>query len=396
MKQRILTYSVFLLLLGAFFSIELFAHPGFARKYRMSCTTCHNPAPRLKPYGEDFAGNGFVLEGEEPERYHPDTGDDLLLLQAIPPIGFRLDAYAVFKPGAESPRISNDLQTPYMVKFITGGRLSEWVSYYFYMYYDERGEVAGVEDAYLYFRQFLGSPVGVAIGQFQVSDPLFKRELRLTFEDYIIYTTQVGRIPLDLGYDRGIMAGYTAPFGSDFTLEIVNGNGLSDAVNRQFDDDNYKNVGLRWSHGFGPVRLGAFGYYGKYSRDEDNTTNVIGPDATLELGKLQLNAQYLLRTDTNPMLRPVSPDDNISTSGGLVEAIYEPDQDRSRWYLIGLYNWRNSDITDIYPTANPLEYQSASIAWTYLMARNLRLLTEFTYDIENENNRLVVGFFSAF
>jgi len=48
------------------------AIPAFARKYRQSCTTCHAPFPRLKPYGEEFAGRGFRMEeGAEPGRGDP-------------------------------------------------------------------------------------------------------------------------------------------------------------------------------------------------------------------------------------------------------------------------------------------------------------------------------------
>ena len=56
--------------------------PAFARKYGVSCSLCHAPAPRLTKFGETFAGNGFELRvGEEP----PDTmatGDPLLRLHA--------------------------------------------------------------------------------------------------------------------------------------------------------------------------------------------------------------------------------------------------------------------------------------------------------------------------
>ena len=41
------------------------AIPAFGRKYRMSCSTCHAPIPRLKAYGDDFAGNGFVLADQD-------------------------------------------------------------------------------------------------------------------------------------------------------------------------------------------------------------------------------------------------------------------------------------------------------------------------------------------
>jgi hypothetical protein len=44
------------------------AIPAFARRYKISCTTCHAPIPKLKPYGDEFAGNGFVIPEEEKER----------------------------------------------------------------------------------------------------------------------------------------------------------------------------------------------------------------------------------------------------------------------------------------------------------------------------------------
>lgn len=393
------------------------AHPGFARKYRMSCTTCHDPAPRLKDFGEEFAGNGFVMEGQEPSRFHLNTGDPDLLLQALPPVGFRLDAYAHFEQGGDSLSLSNDLRTPYNLKFITGGRLTEMVSYYFYFFFSERGEVAGVEDAYLYFREFLGTPIGLAVGQFQVSDPLFKRELRLTFEDYQIYKTQVGEIPTDLAYDRGLMASYTAPWGSDFVYELINGNGIDPASGyHNFDNDSYKNSFLRWSHAFGPLRVGAFGYYGNSelsvpdtSLFRTNATMMYGPDFTVNAGdKLQVNFQYIIRTDDNPMLQSPAPDDQVVTRGSLAEVIFSPQGDRSKWYLIGLYNSRTSDLLDnsqietfinnqqLSTSDYMLEYQSAGLAWTYALATNFRLLTEFNYDIEREVNRVTVGFFSAF
>ena len=44
-----------------FLASDLFAIPAFARKYNMSCKTCHSPFPTLKAYGDEFAGNGFQL-----------------------------------------------------------------------------------------------------------------------------------------------------------------------------------------------------------------------------------------------------------------------------------------------------------------------------------------------
>ena len=87
------------------------AIPAFARKYRMSCTTCHAPVPRLKAFGEDFAGNAFRLEDQEPKRFYPDTGDELLMLQRELPIAVRFDGYLVWDHTEKSSM--TDFETPF-------------------------------------------------------------------------------------------------------------------------------------------------------------------------------------------------------------------------------------------------------------------------------------------
>ena len=61
--------------------------------------------------------------------------------------------------------------------------------------------------------------------------------------------------------DRGILMSYTLPTGTDLVMEVLNGNGKSEAGEEgYFDTDQWKNVFLRVSQGFGPVRVGGFGY----------------------------------------------------------------------------------------------------------------------------------------
>src|SRR5690606_19189092 len=109
-----------------------------------------------------------------------------------------------------------------------GGALSKSISYYFYTFLLERGDVGGIEDAFLYFNDIGGAPLDVAVGQFQVSDPLFKRELRLEFEDYAVYRARLGNVPVDLTYGRGIMA-MADVAGFTLTGEVLNGVGLAGA-----------------------------------------------------------------------------------------------------------------------------------------------------------------------
>ena len=41
------------------------AIPAFARRYKVSCTTCHVAIPRLNEFGEMFAGNGYQMPGDD-------------------------------------------------------------------------------------------------------------------------------------------------------------------------------------------------------------------------------------------------------------------------------------------------------------------------------------------
>jgi hypothetical protein len=370
------------------------AIPAFARKYRMSCTTCHAPIPRLKEYGDEFAGNGFVLKDKEAKGYFVETGDKQLDLIREFPFAVRLEGFVAHR--TETDR-ELDLSLPYNIKLLSGGSLTKNVAYYFYFYFSEHGEIAGLEDAYIMFNDFFGRDLDVYLGQFQVSDPLFKRELRLTYEDYQVYKSGVGESGVNVAYDRGIMITYALPSATDFVFELINGNGLDEADDfRVFDNDKYKNIVGRVSQGIGDyVRLGAFGYYGKEAREEGagrrtNETWFLGPDATLSWqDKAELNFQYMERRDDNPFFWSTGPQDKVETRGGLTELIYWPEGDRSRWYAVGLYNWVDSQDDGV-------DYETITGHVGYVLRTNIRLIAENTYDIVNEENRFVIGFISAF
>ena len=68
--MRKLPYVITILFFTFIVAENLQAIPAFARKYRISCQTCHTPVtPKLKDYGDAFAGNGFKLEDYEAPRY---------------------------------------------------------------------------------------------------------------------------------------------------------------------------------------------------------------------------------------------------------------------------------------------------------------------------------------
>ena len=393
------------LLLTFFYATFIFvsnadAIPAFARRNKISCTTCHAPFPKLKPYGDEFAGNGMIVKEDEKERDYVVAGDDMLWLNKDFPIAVRFDAYGVYDSNSD---IKTDLQIPFGVKLLSGGALYKNIGYYFYFYMNERGEVAGIEDAYIHFDSVFGINLDFMVGQFQTSDPLMKRELRLTFEDYMIYKLKPGLSNTDLTYDRGIMALYgIEQTGTDIVGMVINGNGKTEAGgDKKFDSDGLKNWGLRVTQDVGGLfSLGGIFYRGRERVDvwepfytvyisQTNKITYWGIDSGIGLGPLDVTAQYLNRIDTNPNFNDGQHPQEIEGNGIILEATLSPQLDRSTYYYTFLYNKINHD--------NPLyDYHTATINITRMIARNLKFMVEFTRDIEYDANRLTFGMVSAF
>jgi hypothetical protein len=379
------------------------AIPPFARRYRVSCNQCHSPAPRLNAFGEQFAGNGFMFApGEEP-RDTIATGDTLLALGATFPLGMRIDAYTQARTTAAQDQTRVDFPVPYGIKLFSSALITKNISYYLYFFLSERGEVAGLEDAYVQFSDLGGTGAALIAGQFQVSDPLFKRELRLEFEDYQLYRVRVGGTRADLTYDRGLMVLYSPWTGGDLAFQVLNGRGLDPAgENRQFDRDPWKNVALRYSQDIGSLRLGAFGLLGTEEADGvENRFSIWGPDATLQVGSaVEVNVQYLRRSDDDPFFGTTGAPVETAVDGGFGELVWSPAGAGGRWYFTGLVNWLDSDIpvfTIRQGEDDRLDrYRSVAAGANYLLRRNLRLHFEPQYDLERERARFTAGFTAAF
>ncbi|MGC8745894.1 MAG: hypothetical protein ACP5SQ_04635 [Candidatus Saccharicenans sp.] len=386
----IMVLSMFMFLL-ALLGSEALAIPAFARKYSMSCKVCHTPFPKLKPYGDDFMNNGYVIKGKETPRYYIDTGDNLLSLLRELPIAIRFDGFLSLN-NANNHRF--DFAAPFVIKLLSGGEIAPHISYFLYFLFTEKGEVAGLEDAFIMLNDLFKKPLDIYLGQFQVSDPLFKRELRLTYEDYRIYCTKVGNARADLTYDRGVMITYSFARGPDICLEVVNGLGLHPADDVDtFDTDKYKNLLLRLSQKVNKsLRVGAFGYLGREKQGQvDDQLWMLGGDFTWGLPKLELNVQYVERRDDNPYFWVLAPE-AIRTRGGFAELIYLPKADDSRWYTTALFNWVDSLQPDI-------RYTSFGLHYGYLVRRNMRATIEGTYVFKSDLGnyfRLGLGLITGF
>ncbi len=402
LKKRIV-FTLILFIGASFIAEQCYSIPAFARKYRLSCKTCHSPsAPKLKDYGDTFAGDGFRLEDEEAPRYYVPAGDDKLSLIRNFPLAVRLDGFVSYNIN-NSER--SDFEAPYLMKLLSGGEISDNLSYYFYFYMDERGEIAGVEDAFLMYNNLFNQEIDIYLGQFQVSDPLFKRELRLSLHDYKLYTSQIGNSDINLKYDKGVLVEVGLNTGTTVVMEVVNGNGLQEAENHVWDKDKYKSYMGRISQDIGDfLRIGGFAYTGKekltnaYNNEITNEVTILGPDLTLSYSdKLELNFQYTLRNDSEVFPSETSPtsDENLDTEGILGELIYSPKGNNSDWYLMGLYNMVESDF-------DPADYEAFTFHAGYLIRRNIRFAAEYSIIdqyIGNQNEQygqFSVGFVSAF
>ena len=399
MKRSVLfTAAMIAFLLFIIPEKECNAIPAFARKYQISCQVCHSPAmPRLKAFGEEFAGNGFRMTDYESPRYFIQTGDTKLSLFRELPLAIRLDGFASFNFNNQG---SVDFASPFVLKILSGGEISEKLSYYFYFLLNERGTIAGVEDAFLMYHDLFGTGINFYIGQFQVSDPLFKGELRYTLEPYMIYSSKPGNSRADLKYDRGIVLERDFSTGTTLVGQIINGSGLGEAGEGfVFDRDKYKNFMVRLNQSLGKnLTIGLFGYAGKedlprFTESFINNIKMIGPDLTLNFAdKFILNMQYVRRYDSD-VLSGIFMFDDIITEGGFAEVIFSPKGDLSNWYLTGLFNWVESDM-------NVLDYKSATLHAGYLVRRNLRVVSEYTYSQSGVSDqtygKVSAGFISAF
>lgn len=376
--KKIFIFSSLLVLISSL----SFAIPAFARKYGFSCEVCHAPIPHLKDFGEEFMANGYQIPDKEPTRVYRDTGDPTLLLYRELPLAIRFDGYLSYEPNSE---ITSDIKAPYVMKILSGGNLSRSISYYTYFLLTEEGKV-GLEDAYLSFNNIFNLPISIVFGQYRVSDPIKPSELRLTFEDYKIYKFKVGNSRSNLSYDRGVMATLSTKMGTEFVLQILNGNGID--TPEIFDRDKYKNFAWRISQDFKGLKIGLTGYIGKEENNgKTNNLSYIGPDIKLKTSKIETLIQFLQRWDTNPLFEDEGK--KLRTEAWLGEFIFSPYGENGKLFFVFLYDRLRSQF-------NPIDYQRATFNVSYLVRRNVKWMNELSFDLDRDEHKFSTGFVVAF
>jgi hypothetical protein len=142
--------------------------------------------------------------------------------------------------------------------------------------------------------------------------------------------------------------------------------------------------------------VGGFALASRHDRDGfDNRTTVVGGDATLSHGAVEVNVQYLRREDDDPRFNAGGA---VVSEGGFAELLVRPSG--RKWHLFGLYNLVTADapLLDVRlgGPAGLERYETLTAGLGYMVRRNFKVSAEATRDVEAEATRWSVGVVTAF
>jgi len=391
-------------LLFALASNAVLAMPVFARQYDMTCAVCHSAYPRLNAFGEQFRDNNYRLSNWR-EKTTVDTKDGMLALPKFPPLAFRAQTFVQGRQGREvngtytgftDNNAEADFQTPYLIKLLSSAPLSDHITYYFYGIFAEKGEngITLIEDAWFRHDDAFGSKIGTLLGQFQVSDLMFPRETRLTFQDFMAYRMA------GITYDRGVI--FDRAFGPvNLAFGAVNGNGITDnftvnspgyrRADHMFDNDTHKNLFGRIGMDIGPVNVGLFGLSGQQMSRSNTLGTVAGTrDTDKRIAGIDLSGSIGAKThwftqvlwnnwqgflDSNPA-------QDYRWWGGFAGVDYIHSD---RWAFSLLYNYADAkDFENSGTIFEGININTLTVNTSYYFMRNVKGVIELTGDFQKE------------
>lgn len=401
-ETRSLSFALLLSIIGLLYASASQAIPVFARKYNLSCNTCHAAFPRLNEFGEQFIANNYRLPNWKDGNVK--TGDDMLALPDSIPMAVRAQAYVQQRKagtidvlsGAET-RADTDIQAPYLIKILSSAPLSDHISYYFYAIFAEKGgngEVI-VEDAWFSHDNLFDSGVGMMLGQFQISDLMFPRETRLTFQDFMVYRMA------GLTYDRGLV--FSRELGPlDIALGWANGNGIesNSTINGSgfkrpdhlFDNNSDKAVFGRLGFELASINTGLFAYSGSQKNRigdaglDTGTRNTDKKAYGMDFsGKLGNNSYWFAQYIMNNWDGFINVAENYQWQGGFIGVDYIHND---HWTFSGLYNnARAGDLKNTDTIYEGIDINALTLTASYYFMRNVKAIFEVTADMQDTVNQ---------
>ena len=227
------------------------------------------------------------------------------------------------------------------------------------------------------------------LGQFQVSDLMFPRETRMTFQDFMVYRMA------GLTYDRGILFSTEAgPL--DLAVGLVNGNGIEEnhtinspgykRADHLFDNNNSKALFGRIGGDIGGVNVGLFGYTstqknatgvaGKDSGNRDTDKLSYGIDLSGKIGNKTYWFAQLLQNDWDEF---INVDTRYRWFGGFIGVDYIHSD---RWAYSLLYNYTDAnDLADTDTVYEGIDMNTLTLTASYYFMRNVKGVIEFNLDL---------------
>ena len=406
LASRYILWSVIALVSGLAWGTPAQAMPVFARQYDMTCNVCHSAFPRLNKFGETFRDDMNMRFPNWREKTTVDTKDDMLALPSTVPLAIRAQAFVQGRQGEEIDPVTGptgndsdfDFQSPYLIKLLSAAPLSDQISFYFYGIFAEKGENGTVliEDAWFRYANAFGTDVSAQLGQFQVSDVMFPRETRLTFQDFQVYRMA------GITYDRGVLFDTSlGPLG--LSIGAVNGNGITANFNvnspgfrrpdRMFDNDDRKSVFVHLGADVGPISTGLFALSGEQRSVGGTAGQTVGSrDTDRRIYGIDLSGQFGAKTywflqalwNRWDNFLDASPTRDFRWFGGFagIDYVYS-----DRWAYSVLYNYNdNGDFADTQTVYEGIRMNALSLAASYYFMRNVKGVMEIGIDLLDEDN----------
>ncbi len=422
---RGLVVGLGLLLITGLWPTDSLAIPAFARKYDLSCAACHAAFPRLNEFGQQFMNSNYRLPNWKDGTLS--GGDDMLALPKSVPLALRAqafvqsrDAKAIDVNTGDETKANPDIQSPYLIKLLSSAPLSDHVSYYFYGILAEKGGNGSVivEDAWFSHDDLFDTGIGIMLGQYQISDLMFPRETRLTFQDFMVYRMA------GLTYDRGVQFGRAfGPVSVD--LGWSNGNGIEDSnptinspgykrPDHLFDNNSGKAFYGRLGFELAIMKVGLFGYSGSQKNAISGSTGR-GPRDTPKIaygvdlsGKIGDKTWWFAQGIWNRWDDFIDVGKTYEWFGAFagVDYVYSP-----RWTFSALYNFADAqDLNNTDTVYEGIDINTLTLTASYYFMRNVKGILEVNGDFQDteqktgtlwtghltKENYALVGFDAAF
>ncbi len=419
MRRRSIIPSISIWLVVAFivvFYIKVIAIPSFARKYKTSCSTCHEAVSKRNAFGEAFRRNGYFLPiddaqkiKEKPVKLGAEEWKELwpeAIWPGVLPESFPLAAYAQLRITDSVRTFRGNSRTefnmPRDLVFLFGGAFGEDVAFFGeWAAYMEGQNALGLFRFFFQFNSVAGPSnlLNIRVGKFEpgITDG-YTGTQRLTVS-----------FPITLRYDAtGFWKSSNAQAGLEvngiiqnriyYAAGVVNGENktVNDPTDRkdyygrlayQFGGAGFNGKDTSYMYAYSnesekSLTLGVYGYWGVRSNipltaisTYNNNFNRFGADVGLHLNRLDILGGLIAGKDDSPE-KDLEP---LKSVASFVEGNY-----KIYPWLIGALrlekanSWKNNEDRDKYICLIP--------NITLLYRANIRLSAEGVITLNGDRN----------